>query len=539
MRKFCRSGGVIATPTDADYPQCCKKTQPVGAAITPPGLRIFACLIIIALVLAACGTPSIDDVEPTEPYFTPPAHEQLDHLVLPFAQRDVLNPFFASTEVNLLLAPLMWEALFAADETHYPQPVLAESFEQPTPTQLLITLREREFHNGNAVTAADVVYSFGRAQASTNFSARLSNVTAMRVRDDLVEVNLRHGDVFAAANLDFPIVPANSAGTAPLRQSVGGYHFTLENTPVGTGLYYLAQDDDGAFTLAHHTGHPAAAPALTTIHLHGVSQAAALLHGVEVGSYHFAYDDLTSGDLPAVAAASHRVSTTNLVFLGMNSRRGALQQADARAAIAGALDITRVMHDGFAAFAQPTHSPFPRSWHAMQGEEFTRGFNATQARQAIDAAGLVNPSFDLVVYRYNPAMVNAAGSLRAQLQAVGVEINLVVLDRAAYETAVRNGNFDLYLGQIRLTPGFSLAPLLSYGGAATVGINVWGDAANAYTQLRLGELTPAEFYDAFWDDVPFVPLGYRMGMVAAARGLNMPAALQRGNLFADISAWLF
>jgi peptide/nickel transport system substrate-binding protein len=403
----------------------------------------------------------------------------------------------------------------------------------------VITLREREFHNGNAVTAADVVYSFGRAQASTNFSARLANITSMRVRDGQVEVNLRHGDVFAAANLDFPIVPANSAGAAPLRQAVAGHHFTLDNTPPGTGPYYLVQDDDGAFYLAHHTGHPAQTSALTTIRLQGVSQTAALLHGVEVGSYHLAYDDLTAGNLPAVAAASHRVSTTNLVFLGMNSRRGALQQADARAAIAAALDVPRVMHDGFAAFAQATQSPFPHNWHALQGEEFTRGFNAAQARQAIDAAGLVNPSFDLVVYRYNPAMVNAAGSIRAQLQAFGVEINLVVLERAAYESAVRNGNFDLYLGQIRLTPGLSLAPLLSYGGAATAGVNVWGDAATAYTQLRLGELTPAEFHEAFWDDAPFVPLGYRMGMVVAAHGLNMSAALQRGNLFAGISAWTF
>lgn len=502
-------------------------------------VSLLALGLTLVLVLVACGTPSADDIEPTEPYFAPPAHEQLDTLVLPFAQRDVLNPFFVGTEVNLLLAPLMWEGLFAADHTHYPQPVLAESFEQPTPTQLVITLREREFHNGNAVTAADVVYSFGRAQASANFSARLSNVSSMRVRDGQVEVNLRHGDVFAAANLDFPIVPANSAGTAPLRQTVGGYHFTLENTPPGTGLYWLEQDDDGAFYLVHNTGHPAAAPTLTTIRLHGVSQAAALLHGVEVGSYHLAYDDLTNGDLPAVAAASHRVSTTNLVFLGMNSRRGALQQADARAAIAGALDITRVMHDGFAAFAQPTGVPFPLSWHALQDEVTTRSVNAAQARQAIDAAGLVNPSFDLVVYRYNPAMVNVAGSIRAQMQAFGVEINLVVLEREAYETAVRNGNFDLYLGQVRLTPGLSLAPLLGDGGAATAGINVWGEAATAYTQLRMGELSPAEFLERFWDDAPFVPLGFRMGMVVAARGLNMPATLQRENLFAHISSWSF
>ncbi|MCL2194806.1 MAG: ABC transporter substrate-binding protein, partial [Oscillospiraceae bacterium] len=409
----------------------------------------------------------------------------------------------------------------------------------PSPTQLIITLRERAFHNGNAVTAADVVYSFNRARVSANFAARLSNVTTMRAVSEQVEVNLRHGDVFAAASLDFPIVPANSAGAAPLRQAVGGYHFTLANTPVGTGPYYLAQDDNGVFTLEHNAAHPNTAPTLTTIRLHGVSQAAALLHGVEVGSYHLAYNDLAGGDLPAVAAASHRVSTTNLVFLGMNSRRGVLQQADARAAIAGALDIARVVHDGFAAFAEPTHTPFPRSWHALQDEDTARPVNATQARQAIDAAGLTEPSLNLVVYRYNAAMVNAAGSVRAQLQAFGVEINLVPLERDAYEAAVRNGNFDLYLGQIRLTPGLSLAPLLHDGGAATAGVNVWGDAAEAYTQLRLGELTPAEFLEAFWDDAPFVPLGYRMGMVAAARGLNMPTALQRSNLFADISAWRF
>jgi len=508
-----------------------------NAEINKRWARALAIALVLSLVLVACGMPAQDEYDPTEPYFIPPAHEQLDTLVLPFAQRDVLNPFHASTEVNLLLAPLVWESLFATDATHYPQPVLAESFEQSSPTTLLITLRERTFHNGNAVMAADVVYSFNRARDSANFAARLSNIGSMRAVGGQVEVNLRLPDVFAAANLNFSIVPANSAGAAPLRQAVGGYHFTLANTPVGTGIYALAQDDDGAFYLRHDDNHPA--PAITSIHLHGVSQAAALLHGVEVGSYHLAYDDLAGGDVPTVAAASHRVSTTTLVFLGINSRRGQLQRDDVRAALADALNVPRVMNDGFAAFAEPTSTPFPQNWHALQGEDTARVFDAQQARQAIDEAGLANPSFDLVIYRYNAAMVNTAGSIRTQLQAVGVEINLVVLDRDDYERALRNGNFDLYLGQVRLTPGLSLAPLLSYGGAATTGVNVWGAAATAYTQFRLGAITPAEFNEAFWAEVPFIPLGYRMGLVAAARGLNMPQHLRRSNLFADISMWSF
>ncbi|MCL2195837.1 MAG: hypothetical protein FWB76_07810, partial [Oscillospiraceae bacterium] len=121
-----------------------------NAEINRRWVRALVIALVLSLVLVACA-PAIVEPEPTEPYFTPPVHEQLDTLVLPFAQRDVLNPFFAGTEVNLLLAPLMWEGLFAADHTHYPQPVLAASFEQPSPTQLIITLRERAFHNGNAV----------------------------------------------------------------------------------------------------------------------------------------------------------------------------------------------------------------------------------------------------------------------------------------------------------------------------------------------------------------------------------------------------
>ena len=43
----------------------------------------------------------------------------------------------------------------------------------------------------------------------------------------------------------------------------------------------------------------------------------------------------------------------------------------------------------------------------------------------------------------------------------------------------------------------------------------------------------------FQEEAPFLPLGYRDGMAAAARGLRVTQGVRRGDLFHGIAAWGF
>jgi len=518
--------------------------------------RLISLLLALPLAagLCACQTSPPDDAETTVPTTQGPPR---DTLTLPFARQDVLNPYALTAVLNRDLGTLLYEGLFLTDAAWKPQPVLAGKIEQTGPLTWLVTLKPgRVFHSGAAVTAADVVYSFNKARNTPDFQARLGNIVKCVAAENGVEFTLRGANQYIAANLDFPVVPANSAESGLLSEARGGYLFTKNSTPPGTGRYQLAQRDD-AFVLEYDARHPGPAPQLTTIELYGMHNAAALLYGLEMGSYQFAYDNLATGEIARVNAAALRVPTTNLIYLGYNSSRGALQEPGVRAAIGACVNKATLLGEAYHSYARAVDTPFPPGWFGVEEGDFAKPHNAAGARKALEDLGYTQLNngvrasryrqlkFTLLVNADSPAKMAAARALRVQLGTYQIAVDVQALPEAQYLSMVRGGYFDMYIGEVRLTPDCSLAPLLlsggaaAGGGAATGGVQVWGAAPSAYGQLLQGLIPAAQFVGVFLEEMPFLPLGYRDGMAAAARGLRVPQGVRRNDLFSNIDQWSF
>jgi ABC-type transport system substrate-binding protein len=270
-----------------------------------------------------------------------------------------------------------------------------------------------------------------------------------------------------------------------------------------------------------------------------------------MGSYAFAYDSLSGGKALRVNAAALRVPTSNLVYLGMNAGRGALQEPKLRAALAACINKATLLGEAFHGYADVTDTPFPPNWFGLTAEDFAQPYDAAAARKALEALGykeLQNGvrasryrrlSFTLVANQDSATNLAAVKAVKAQLAACQMEVNVQALGKEAYQRAVKTGAFDLYVGEIRLTPDCGLSPLLLAGGAATGGIQVWGKAASAYGQLLQGLISPAKFVSIFQEEMPFLPLGYRSGMAVAARSLHVTQNILQGNLFQDLPRWHF
>ena len=512
--------------------------------------RFIALLLALSLAagFCACRQPPPDDAPTTMPTTQGPPR---DTLTLPFARQDVLNPYALTAVLNRDLGTLLYEGLFLTDETWKPQPVLAEKIEQDGPLTWLVTLKAgRVFHNGAAVKAADVVYSFNKAKGTPDYQARLENITKCAEVEGLVEFTLRGANQYIAANLDFPIVPEGSAETGLLPEAKGGYLFTESTTPPGTGRYKLA-GHDGAFVLEYDSRHPGPAPQLTTIELYGTHNAAALLYGLEMGSYQFAYDNLADGEIARVNAAALRVPTTNLIYLGYNAGRGALQEPGVRAAIGACINKAAVLSEAYHSYARACDTPFPPGWYGVDEGDFAKAHNPAGAKKALEDLGYTQLNngvrgsrfrqlkFTLLVNADSPAKMAIARAVRVQLGTYQIAVDVQALPEAQYMYAARAGNFDMVIGEVRLTPDCSLAPLLLSGGAATGGVQVWGAAPSAYGQLLQGLIPAAQFVGVFLEEMPFLPLGYRDGMAAAARGLRVPPGVRRNDLFCGIEKWGF
>ncbi len=465
-------------------------------------------LLLTAVCVLLCGGCG-DGTEPSESLPTPPSPsvshtpEGVQALTLPYSHDDTLNPYAAVTEVNLNLATLLYDRLVLAEPTASPQLSLAESVTPADATHLVVTLRQGAvFSDGSAVTATDVVKSFREAKGSPHYQALLANVADAKGSDKQRQITftLAAADPNGTACLDFPVVKA-----ATLTDKAG-------QAPVGGGLYTVSA--------AQLTANPHAAvtPRFATVALRHLPNAATWYHALSNGDIAYYFDDLSEGEAPRITGASRPVVMNDLVFLGINGYKGKLTNPTVRQALSLLLDRGEVTRTAYYNYAVATSQPWRRD------ESPSTPQNVESAVTLLEAAGCkakngVRLTLELIYCTDRPDRGRVAEQIRQQAQSGGVTVALVPLAEAEYRQRLKNGEFDLYLGEIRLTADNSLRPFLM-GGDVAYGIDVGGGAALAYRQYLGGEITAETFLTAFEADMPFIPICWRCGVAAFVRRLT-------------------
>ena len=124
----------------------------------------------------------------------------------------------------------------------------------------------------------------------------------------------------------------------------------------------------------------------------------------------------------------------------------------------------------------------------------------------------------------------------------GAEVNLRELTWEAYHTALTEGDFDLYLGQVRLTGDFDLSPLLRVGGKLN-----YGGYADPETEALLGTYLaandttrPAAAYDLgqkLGEMTPFSVLCFKNASLLTHWGKISGVKASQQNIFYGLEGW--
>lgn len=473
--------------------------------------RLLCVFLALACLLTSVGCAPSDDVsEPsTSAPQTPSPQESPRSLSIPYSKEDTLNPYAAVTEANVNLAGLLYDSLTVIDGTFTPQLSLAASVTPTDATHLTVTLRQgAAFSDGTAVTAADVKASFDTARNSAHYKELLSNVTAASVdrKSGAITFTLAKGDPNAAACLSFPILKAGkntaAAGEAPL----------------GGGLYVYTVGDNGATLTANP--HYGKTPRYATVTLRHLPGADSMYYGLASGSITYYYDDLNVGDTPRVSGASAKVDMNALTYLGINSGKAALGDASVRRAMSLLTDRTVLAASSYAGWALPATLPFHPHWSGVKdAEPLFGGQELAAALEKLEAAGQKKLKLEMIYSTDSANRGVLVDTVRMQLESAGIQVTAVPLDYSEYLSRLRSGQYDLYIGEIRLTANMDLDPL--FGGAARYGIASDGAAAQAYSRYRAGEGTLTEFLTAFGEDMPYIPLVWRCGFAGHDRRMSV------------------
>lgn len=443
-----------------------------------------------------------------------------------YSADDSLNPYFTKTNLNSDIASLIFEPLFYIDNSFSARGSLALSCEINEST-LSVTLDTRAaFSDGVQFSSADVVYSFGLAKASDNYKNELSYITsATAMGADKVNFTLSEKNRNAAASLSFPIVKSQTAADAAA-------------VPLGTGLYKIVQSGDNA-RLDYNPYCRKPHPEITTVKLQRIPESSTLIHTLELGTIDAFFDDMSSGSYSQANAQTSKTNLSNLVFLGINSSSYGLSSAALRQAVYYAVNRQSVVRNAFRNYATASAVPYHPEWHEITASGYdisSLTLDFSKAQTLMKNAGFNEKlNYSLIVYSGNNFKVAAAKEIKDSLANVNININIRELTWQDYKEALSAGNYDFYIGEIRLPKNMNMSSLFSSG--TVKGIPANDTTAAAYSEFANGNISLEAFTGSFLLNMPFVPVCFRMGALITTNGITPAPDSDDGNAFKNIYEW--
>lgn len=315
------------------------------------------------------------------------------------------------------------------------EPDLAESFER-SPDGLTFTFRLRpgvRFHDGEVMTAEDVVFSLQRAADARRsaFAADFSPVAAVEMVDPLtVRVRLREavaGALGLFANYHGGLIVSR-------RADAGGQ-------PPGTGPFRLERAGGGSARLVAHDAHFRGRPALRAIDIRFVTSDA---------TRELAY---TSGELDLIIGRREQrwvermraqPNTVVEVFgpgefrtLLINTRSAPLDDARVRRAIQHAVDPQAIARFVGLDVATPWPSPVPPGYLGSTDQVPRFAPDPARARALLAEAGHRDGVTIRAVVSSNTAQLPIMEVVQAQLRRAGIRLEMDVVEHATYHARIR------------------------------------------------------------------------------------------------------
>ena len=452
-----------------------------------------------------------------------------------------VNPVLSVSSINRVLTEALYEGLFYLDNNFQPQPMLCDTWTGDGVTFTFHLKQGVTFWSGEPLTADDVVYSLRTAKTkeASPYFARLADVKSIYAEDEQTV-----GVVLRTANMAFPSlmdVPVFRAGTEE------------ETFSDGTGAYQ-PNYGEGSWWLAPYAGwHGGSAGTFARIDLINTTRTDAITHAFETGDISLIRTErITANPITISGSVDLRQTpTTRLHYLGFQCRQGPCSLPGVRQAVSAALARGSICDTAFQSFADPAVLPVN-----PQPEKANTDANQDAAIQALAQAGLTDTDGDgvveyedggrrtafkptILVNNENPYKVTAAQQIADALALIGIPATVEEASFEDYTARLASGTFDLYYGEVLMTPDFDLRGL-----AGTAGSLNYGGYSSQDTDWLI-ETARAQGTDEAWqtlytqlkNEMPIVPIAFIRDQVVVRSGLFSGFNPSPYWLFHGVAGW--
>ena len=501
------------------------------------GKKIFALFLALAMALSLCGC--MEEEEKTDEFWyedipleeEPPQQTvRISSFALPYLSNQTLDPVTCIDGIQQTVGALLYEGLFALDESFCVQNVLCRdySFDAEKHTYTFTLRDDVTFSDGSPLSAADVLAVYHRAAASDRYAARFRNVAAMHIVNGALAVTLYRDNSAFPALLDIPIVKSGSEKNL---------------IPLGTGPYVFLTDNEGACLVRNGDWWRSAVPPLERIALVSARDNSTAFYLFSSFDTHLLVSDLTAANSAGSFGETDVFDADSAVmlYLGFNTRQSPLDSRAVRCAMSAAFDREGIVTTLLSDHARAARFPIsPRS--PLYPDDLVPP--AASYAQALSDAHVTDEhpaELTLLVNEEDSFRRTIAEYLCRRLSAGALTVTLRSVPWEDYTAALKDGDFDLYLAETRLTADWNAVSLIGTAGRLN-----YGGFSDAETDRLLtafvadeNEMTAQAYLRHFAENAPIAPICFKLISAQLPAGLADGVTPTAQNPFYGFEHWTF
>ena len=497
-------------------------------------LSILLCVLLLAGLLGGCGAEK-EPYQPTgagltwdEDYTGPVQQEKPEDsdqsLTLTYYPDRSMNPYTCTDFTNRALFALLYQSLFTVDRSYNIEPQLCKNYKvsQDMKTYTFY-LDKATFADGTPLTVADVAACLQAAKESGYYSGRFTHITGITpAADGGLVITTDTAMENLPLLLDIPIIKQTELQA---------------DTPMGTGPYYMDASTQNPVLRRNSNWWcqkdlVVTAPAITLVK-------ATSVEGIR-DAFEFEGLSLVCADPGSDRYADYRCDyelwdceSGIFLYLACNMESEVFSDPQVRSALTFAIDRDTLADSYYRGFARSTslpmspQSPYYSSNLASKyaydgGERFT---------QAVTDASKNKAEIVLLVNKDDSLRLRVARDIAEMLTGCGLKVTMSEKTTSAFRSALKKKEYDLYLGQTKLSPNMDLSAFFATKGALNYG--GIGDVA-LYTLCTEALANHGNYYTlnkSVMDDGRLCPILFSNYAVYATRGLLTGLTPARDSVF--------
>ena len=386
------------------------------------------------------------------------------------------TPSLSPTEHNAVAGSYMniltYNTLFKTSMDLEPVPDLVDSYENVDDSTWHFKMKEGvKFHNGDTMTADDVVASLQWAQGFAEVNLYNKNFISISKVDDLtVEIKTDGPDAMVLSNLT-----SHGNAVVPKKLIDEGHDFNAD--PIGTGPYKLVEWKRGdSLEFEAFEDYFEGAPSIKHMTWKIIPEGSSRTIALEAGEIDFIIE-VEAMDADRLKENSDlsviEYNATNLTWLMLNNETPGLDNQDVRHAINTAIDKESVVTVAYNGMATPALSQMPMNFEGAT-EENADTYDVEKAKEWLEKSGVDPASVQFSIICSDDTKKRAGEVIQANLKEIGINCEIESMDLATYLSATAEGDFTAAIG------GYSSDSLLSY----VVGV-YHSSSINASNKTRL------------------------------------------------------